>query len=240
MLRNLVELRLCGIISSELITFLLERLIVPAVEEIAIFGNIFEDSIPIIPLVTSMISRSTNAYILQRLSLRESNYHPGEFTALLRLTPRLVFLDIRFPPIDDLVHLALIDSANPIVPLLHTLVLTDDQHYTYYTKAIVMLLAKGRCEETTGPLIAFDAPEPSRALDVWPFGAVPAIFGADVVLRLGLRIRNKFVCSKNFKRWVGPLTKVQKIMALNKAMVNHKLEEVKHLFVRPIPFFYSN
>jgi hypothetical protein len=81
-LRNLVKLRLCGIISSELTIFLLERLIVPAVEEIAIFGDI-EGPIPIIPLVTSMISRSTNACILQRLSVRESNYHPGEFTALL-------------------------------------------------------------------------------------------------------------------------------------------------------------
>ena len=32
------------------------------------------------------------------------------------------------------------------------------------------------------------------------------------------------------------MTKVQKIMAFNKVMVNHKLEEVKHLFVRLIPF----
>jgi hypothetical protein len=39
-LRNLVKLRLCGIISSELTIFLLEKLIVPAVEEIAIFGDI--------------------------------------------------------------------------------------------------------------------------------------------------------------------------------------------------------
>jgi len=110
-----------------------------------------------------MISRlTTNACILQRLSLGESNYHPGEFTTLLRLTLRLIFLNIRFPPLNDLVHLALIDSANPIFPLLHALVLTDDQNYTYYTKAIVMLLARGRCEETTGPLIEFDAPEPSR------------------------------------------------------------------------------
>jgi hypothetical protein len=160
-LRNLVKLRLCGIISSELTIFLLERLIVPAVEEIAMFGDI-EGPIPIIPLVTSMISRSTSACILQRLSVRESNYHPEEFTALLRLTTCLVFLDISFPPIDDLVHLALIDSENPIVPLLHTLVRTDDQHNTYYTKAIVMLLARKRCEETIGPLIRFDAPEPSR------------------------------------------------------------------------------
>ena len=276
-LRNLVELRLCGIISSELTTFLLERLIVPAAEEIAIFGNIIEDPIPIIPLVTSMISRSTNACILQRLSLGECNYHPGELTALLRLTPRLVFLDIRFPPIDDLVHLALIDSANPIVPLLHTLVIIDDQLDTYYTKAIVMLLARGRCEETTGPLIEFDVPEPSRprtpptvrlrifrmnfVTNVSRFEAQSILNGwaydsseqyppyseqmlfCDWASELGtlfpLLIPNKFVCSENFKRWVGPLTKVQKIMAFNKAMVNHKLEEVKRLFVRSIHFFYS-
>ena len=93
-----------------------------------------------------MISRSTNACILQRLYLRESNYHPGELTALLRLTPHLVFLDIKCPPIDDLLHLALIDSENPIVPLLHTLILTDDQHNTYYTQAIVMVLARKRLD----------------------------------------------------------------------------------------------
>jgi hypothetical protein len=80
----------------------------------------------------------------------------------LRLTPRLVFLDISFLHIDDLVHLALVDSENPIVPLLHILVLTDDQHNTYYTKAIDMLLARGQCEETIGPLIEFETPEPSN------------------------------------------------------------------------------
>ena len=277
-LRNLVRLRLCGIISSELTTFLLERLVVPAVQEIAIFGDTFESPIPIIPLVTSMISRSTNACILQKLSLRESNYHPGEITTLLRLTPRLVFLDIKLPPIDDLVHLALIDSENPIVPLLHTLVLIDDQHHTYYTKVIVMLLARGRCEETIGPLIGFDTPEPSTPrtlptvllrtfrmnfvtnkcrceaqsiLNGWtcdpseqyPPYSEPMLFcdwAAELRTLFPRLIPHKFVCSKNFKRWVGPLTKVQKIIAFNKAMVNHKLEEVKHLFVRSISFFYSN
>jgi hypothetical protein len=277
-LRNLVRLRLCGIISSELTTFLLERLIVPAVEEIAISGDIFEGPIPIIPLVTSMISRSTNACTLQRLSLKEGNYQPGELIALLQLTPRLIFLDIMFPPIDDLVHLALIDSENPIVPLLHTLAITDDQLHTYYIKAIVMLLARGRCEETIGPLIEFDAPEPSRPrtpptvrlrifrmnfvtnmsrceaqsiLNGWTYDPEEQYpprsermlfcdWASELRTLFPRLVPNKFVCSKNFKRWVGPLTKVQKMMAFNKAMVNHKLEEVKHLFVRSIPFFYSN
>jgi len=116
---NLVGLRLCGLISGELTIFLLEKLIVPAVEEIAIFGDVFDGPISIIPLLTSMISRSTDACILQRLSLGESNYQQGELITLLQLTPRLVFLGISFPPLEDLVHLASIDSANAIVPLLH-------------------------------------------------------------------------------------------------------------------------
>ena len=274
-LRNLVELKLCGVISSELTTFLLERLIVPAVEELAIYGDVFEGPIPVIPLVTSMISRSTNACSLQKLSIRESNYQPGEIIALLRLTPRLVFLDIKFPPIDDLIHLALIDSANVIVPLLHTLVITDDHLQTYYTKSIVMLLARGRCEETIGPLIGFDDPEPSRPqtpptvplrmlrinfltkvyrreaqniLNGWtcvPSEQYPphselmlfCDWASELWTLFPHLIPNEFVCSKNFKRWVGPLTEVQKIMAFNKAMVNHKLEEVKNLFVRSISFY---
>jgi hypothetical protein len=276
-LRNLVGLRLCGIISSELTTFLLERLIVPAVDEIAIFGDVFDGPVPIIPLLTSMISRSTNACILQKLSLGEINHRSGELIALLQLTPRLVFLEISFPPVDDLVHL-IFDSPNKIVPLLHTLVITDDQHYTYYNKAAVMnLLARRRCEETLGPLMGLDSPEPSRPqtsptiplrirmnfltnisryeaqgfLNGWtgelsekyPPYSESRLFcdwASELRILFPRLTHSKFVCSENFKRWVGPLTRVQKIMAFNKAMVNHKLQEVKHLFVRSIPFFYSN
>ena len=63
-LRNFVGLMLCGIISSELTTSC-GRLIVPAVEEITVFGNVFDGPMPI---MTSMVSRSTNARILERLS----------------------------------------------------------------------------------------------------------------------------------------------------------------------------
>ena len=279
LLRNLVGLRLCGIISSELTTFLLEKLIVPAVEEIAIFGDVFDGPVSIIPLLTSMISLSTNACVLQRLSLGESNYQQGELIALLHLTPRLVFLDIKFPPVDDIVHLAFPDPANPIVPLLHTLIITDDQQYTYYTKAAVMnLLARERCKETIGPLIGLDPPDPSRPqtspivplrifrmnslanisryealgiLNGWtcePSEQYPPYsesrlfcdWASELQILFPRLINGKFVCSENFKRWVEPLTWVQKIMAFNKAMTNHKLEEVRNLFVRPTPFLYPN
>jgi len=162
-LRNLVGLRLCGLISGELTIFLLEKLIVPAVEEIAIFGNVFDGPMSIIPLLTSMISRSTDVCILQRLSLGERNYQQGELITLLQLTPRLVFFFINFPPLEDLVHLASIDSANTTVPLLHSLVITDDQHSTSYAKASAMnLLARKRCEETLGSAIGLDPPSEKR------------------------------------------------------------------------------
>jgi len=52
-------------------------------------------------------------------------------------------------------------------------------------------------------------------------------------------IHNQFVCSQKFERWVELLTRVQRIIAFNKAMVSHKLQEVKHLFVRSISFYCS-
>jgi hypothetical protein len=186
----------------------------------------------------------------------------------------LFFLAISFPPLEDLVHLAIIDSENTTVPLLHALVITDDQHYSYYAKASAMnLLARKRCEETIEP----DPPEsssprtsPTVPLRIFRMDFHPNIskYEAQGILngwthessgqyppysesRLfcdwasELRtlfphlIHNQFVCSQNFEKWVEPLTGVQRIMAFNKAMVNHKLQEVKYLFVRSIPFYYS-
>ena len=273
-LRNLVVLRLCGIISGEFTIFLLEKLIVPGVEEIAIFGDVFDGPLPIIPLLTSMISRSTDACILQRLSLGESNYQQGELITLLQLTPRLVFLDVSFPPLEDLVQLAIIDSENTTIPLLYTLVITDDQHYTYYTKASAMnLLARKRCEETIGsdpPESSSPRTSPTVPLRIFRMDFLTNIskYEAQGILNDWTRessekyppysesrlfcdwaselrilfphlIHNQFVCSQNFQKWVEPLTRVQRIMAFNKAMVNHKLQEVKHLFVGSIPFYCS-
>jgi hypothetical protein len=111
-------------VCEDLATFLLKTLIVPAVEEIAIFvADEFDGPMPLTRLLTSMISRSTNVCVLQRLSLGESSYLPGELIALFRLTPCLVFLNIKFPPLDDHVHLGVIDSMggpSPTVPLLHS------------------------------------------------------------------------------------------------------------------------
>ena len=278
-LPNLVELKLCGIIFGELTTFLLERLIVPAIEEISILGvDVFDPPIPITPLLTSMIRRSTNACVLERLSLGRSNYRQGELIALLRLTPRLVFLDIEFA-IDDLVHLGVIDSAegsSPLVPLLHTLAIASNKSDTYYTEAIITNhIAKKRCEEATPPIrFDTDAPEPSHPLlhtvplriflmefptnlssfeaqDIFngwaynPFEQCPPYsesrlfcdWASELQILFPSLKPSRFVGSKSFKRSMESLTSVQKIMAFTKAMVNYKLQEVKHLFVSLIQSF---
>ena len=46
-----------------------------------------------------------------------------------------------------------------------------------------------------------------------------------------------FIPSESFNKSMELLTSVQKIMAFNKAMLNHKLQDVKHLFVRLMCFF---
>jgi len=286
-LTNLVELKFCGIIFGELTRILLERLIVPAVEEISIVGaDLFAASVPIIPRLTSMIRRSTDACVLQRLSLGGSNYRQGELIALLRLAPRLVFLDTEFE-IDDLAHLGDIDSAGefpPLVPLLHTLVIGSDSD-THYAAAIIMnYIAKKRCEETSTPPIRFHADsfkpsgprlptsssppvplqillmefptkesnfeargifngwayEPSEQDPPYSESRLFCDWASQLQILFPGFIPSRFVGSASFKRSIESLTTVQKIMAFTKAMVNHKLLEVKHLFVSLMsPFCYS-
>jgi len=276
-LHNLVGLKLCKI-SEDVTTHLLRRLIIPVIEEIAIFDvadpdRDFDDPIPLTPLLTSMISCSTTACVLQRLSLGESSYHPGELIALLRLTPCLVFFDVKFPPLDDLVHLSVIDSiggSSLIVPLLHTLVITSDWSYKDHTTAAVMnQLARKRCRETIGPPINTGASEPPHLLQTsftvplrifrmdfptgvsrfeaqgvlngWPCETCEHCLEERLFVDWGSELQTlfphliprgvTFIPSDSFKKSMELLTSVQKIMAFNKAMLNHKLQEVKHLFV---------
>jgi len=285
-LRNLVGLKLCGMISEDLTTFLLGRLVIPAVEEIAILGvdDSFDDwePMPLIPLLTSMIIRSTNACVLRRLSLGESSYCPGDLIALLRLTPCLVYLDIKFPPLDDLVHLGVIDSiggSSPIVPLLHTLAITSGWGYRNHTQAAVMnQLVRKRCKETIGPPINTDALEPPHPLQT-SYTVPLRIFRMDFLANLSRfeaqSVLNGWTCepcehysesrlfcdwaselqtlfprliprgvtfppSEGFKKLMESLTIVQKIMAFNKPMVNHQLQEVRHLFVRLMRSFFRS
>ena len=281
-LRNLVGLKLCGMISEDVTRGLLRRLIVPVFKEIAIFelcsDNDFGDPMSITPLLTFMISRSTNACVLQRLSLGESSYHPGELIALLRLTPCLVFLDITSPPLDDLVHLGVIDSiggSSPIVPLLHTLAITCNWSYWNYTRApFVNQLARKRCKETIGPPIASEPPHPLQTsftvplrifriyfltnlsrfeaqgiLNGWECKPCKHYLEERLFVDWGWALQTlfphlipkgvRFVPSESFKKSMESLTSVQKIMAFNEAMVNHKLQDVKHLFVRLMRAFSS-
>jgi len=135
------------------------------VEEIAIFSDHVNDefAMPSIPLLISMIHRSTNAHVLQRLSFHTSNIYLDKLISLLQLTPRLIFLDISSPIINSTGLLCLIDvdstgDSKPLTPLLRTLVITNTcsvlNDMNYFDLAIDMnLLAHAQCEEANQLLL---------------------------------------------------------------------------------------
>ena len=94
----------------------LESLTIPAVEVIKIryMG-------PLIPHLVSMFSGSRGTSRLQKLAFRTTRLQTGESSALLKLTPHLVELDIDVPPVGDLLRLIYSEGEVMLVPMLQTL-----------------------------------------------------------------------------------------------------------------------
>ena len=118
----------------------LESLTIPAVEVIKIhYMN------TLIPHLISMISGSCGLSRLQKLAFRTIPLQTGELSALLKLTPHLIELDIDIPPAGDLLRLIYSEGEVMLVPMLQALYM----HIPVYTGAQIVhldTLAQVRCE----------------------------------------------------------------------------------------------
>ena len=94
----------------------LESLTIPAVEVMKILYIA-----PLIPPLVSMFSGSRGPSHLQKLAFRTIPLQTGELSALLKLTPHLVELDIDLPPVGDLLRLIYGEEEGVLVPMLQAL-----------------------------------------------------------------------------------------------------------------------
>ena len=94
----------------------LESLSIPAVEVMKILYMA-----PLIPPLVSMFSGFRGPSRLQKLAFRTIPLQTGDLSALLKLTPHLVELDIDLPPPGDLLRLIYGEGEIILVPMLQTL-----------------------------------------------------------------------------------------------------------------------
>ena len=120
----------------------LESLTVPAVEVMKI-----RHMRPLIPPLLSMFSGSRGPSRLQKLAFRTIPLQAGELSALLKLTPHLVELDIDVPPAADLLRLTYSEGEVMLVPMLQALYMRIP-HVLATAAQIEYLdtIAKVRCE----------------------------------------------------------------------------------------------
>ena len=95
----------------------LESLTIPAVEIMEICYMM----VPLIPHLVSMFSGSRGPSRLQKLAFRTNSLKPGHLSALLKLIPHLVELDIDLPPVVDLLRIIYSEGEVVLVPLLQVL-----------------------------------------------------------------------------------------------------------------------
>ena len=119
----------------------LESLTIPAAEvmKICYMG-------PLIPDLVSMFSGSRGPSRLQKLAFRSIPLQTGQLSALLKLIPHLVELDIDIPPATDLLRLIFSEGEVMLVPMLQALyihipALTSDAEIEQLNT-----LAQVRCE----------------------------------------------------------------------------------------------
>jgi len=93
-----------------------ECLTIPAVEVIKIHCMA-----PLVPRLVSMFSRSHAPSRLQKLAFRTIPLKAGELSALLKLTPQLIELDIVVPPTYDILRLIYGQGGVMLVPMLQAL-----------------------------------------------------------------------------------------------------------------------
>ena len=119
----------------------LESLTIPAVEVMKIR---YMD--PLIPHLVSMFSGSRGPFRLQKLAFRTIPLQPGELSALLKLTPHLVELDIDIPPAGDLLRLTYSEGEVMLVPMLQALYMRIPVSNTGAQIEHFDTLAQVRCE----------------------------------------------------------------------------------------------
>ena len=119
----------------------LESLTIPAVEvmKIGYMG-------PLIPHLVSMFSGSRGPSRLQILALRTIQLQTGELSALLKLTPQLIELDIDMPPAADLLRLIYSEGEVMLVPRLQALYMRIPVLTTGTEIEHLDTLAQVRCE----------------------------------------------------------------------------------------------
>jgi hypothetical protein len=102
---------------------------------------------PLVPHLVSMFSRSHGPSRLQKLAFRTIRLQTGELSALLKLTPHLVELDIDVPPTGDLLKLSFGEGQGMLVPMLQALYIHTPGALTARTQTEHFdTLAEVRCE----------------------------------------------------------------------------------------------
>lgn len=114
----------------------------PIVEEI----EVEEYQGDVIPHINTMLSRSPTPSMLRKLALRTGIQDVGDLTSLLRLTPRLVELDLELPPLHDLLELIIDRERPPLVPMLETLILHANTEDGWRKEIPMTTLAHSRCD----------------------------------------------------------------------------------------------
>ena len=138
----------------------LENMTLPAIQEILIAG--FEGHL--ITVLIDMISRSPSPCMLKKFAFRTSELDSGELTALLRLTPHLVDLNLPLPPPDDLSNLVIGQSSKPLVPLLQMLTFEAEAVRRAETNQALNALAVSRCHHNAS-LTSVVPPSDYRTLE---------------------------------------------------------------------------
>ena len=141
-LSNLHTLKIHGHCNGDTGIFL-DSLTIPAVEviKISLLGSL-------VPHLVSMFSRSHEPSRLQKLAFRTIPLQAGELSALLKLIPQLIELDISVPPMADILRLTACDSEGNVilVPMLRALYMHDMDSCPSKSMECFKSLAQGRCE----------------------------------------------------------------------------------------------
>ena len=119
----------------------LESLTIRAVEVMKI-----SYMVPLIPHLVSMFSGCCGPSRLQKLAFRTIPLQPGQLSALLKLTPHLVELDIDVPPAGDLLRLIFSEGEVMLVPMLQALYMRIPALTTGAEIKHLDTLAQVRCE----------------------------------------------------------------------------------------------
>lgn len=143
--------------------FFFGSLNLPIVEEI----GVEEYQGDLIPHLIPMLSRCPIPSVLRKLVLGSVALEAprGNLTALLKLTPQLLELELQLPPISDLFELIMRPESPPLVPMLETLIIHANTGEASVWETIpATSLARSRCEIDDAPTGSFQLPFERRKL----------------------------------------------------------------------------